>query len=76
MELGFPPSSAFPKLSLMDQAPRNAPQPWHAALERGRTDIAAGRVSELEPFLQALEAEDKVDAASNDALGINNPRDR
>ena len=60
----------------MDQAPRNAPKPWHAALERGRTDIAAGRVSELEPFLRALEAEDKADTAPNNALGTNNPRDR
>ncbi len=49
---------------MMDQAPRSAPKSWLAALERGRADIAAGRVSELEPFLQALEAEDAAEFAA------------
>jgi hypothetical protein len=41
-----------------------APRSWLAALERGRADIAAGRVSELEPFLSELEAEDAAELAA------------
>ncbi len=48
----------------MDQAPRDVPHSWLDALERGRADIAAGGVSELEPFLRALEAEDEAELAA------------
>jgi hypothetical protein len=41
--------------------PGDAPQSWLAALHRVRADITAGRVSELEPFLRELEAEDAAE---------------
>ena len=30
--------------------------PWERDLETGRADVAAGRISELEPFLKGLAA--------------------
>jgi hypothetical protein len=37
---------------------RLAPRSWIDAIARGESDLAAGRVSDLEPFLAQLEAED------------------
>ena len=34
------------------------PQAWFTSIARGEADLAAGRVSDLEPFLRELEAED------------------
>ena len=43
--------------------PRPTPPAWLDAIARGEADLAAGRVSDLEPFLQALEAEDETENA-------------
>jgi hypothetical protein len=43
---------------------RLAPQSWIEAIARGEADVSAGRVSDLEPFLSELEAEDAADLES------------
>ncbi len=40
-----------------DQTRRRAPRSWLDAIARGEADLAAGRISDIEPFLQRLEAE-------------------
>ena len=44
------------------ELPRKAPQSWIDALEKGRADIAAGRVSDVDLETLCLELEAEADA--------------